>query len=790
MLDRVSEPSDEIDDLFLTPGVDAIDLFGKLMVCQGRTVSPRGYLFAEHVNGPAHAMTIDDIWRRFHAGSLQFVTTGEFRLPDRVRRNLRQIMSTFGAKERANITRRLRYMLAIEKAGQDLPRSKAAWDPIIRAVDDARDVPEKDRQHWFTHYRWWLLWTKAGCDARVLAGFQDRKGAGRRKLEPYQIKALDEVVPQFLHRARPRYATIMHAVNLHIRTHLGGEQAVVEASEKKLKSKMGKDYQKNALVGYKTVRAECLRLGRATRLHYRHGAEAARQAITPVYAGPHVELPLQRVEADFKYLRLFVLDDAKKVPLGTPFLAAAIDTYSGAVAGFDIGFDPPGRASTARCLANVISRKDVSRLLDPDGEPAIKNDWPINGVPTRFVIDNDQAFHSVHFFAAARELRCDAGFLAPGDPSSKGTIESFWRSMQVSYTDQFPGKVLRLTDRPERGHKPDDDAVITLTQLHTFIAKAIVDVHNQGVDFESGEIRIERYRAAAAVHRPRPLRHHDDLVELVGCYAKRVATRKGIRIFGLFYNSDELAMYRDSFDHDPVVEVRYFTDDIRRIRLIDKAKKISFWIPCKFAEYTAGLTLHQHEVISRRAADRGPAGRIYRRDLELAKVDLFALGQKMMIGAKARRKRQRIARYFGVAPSMMAAFGYRVDDAALSREKLGSGSVDRSQDDKTNTDEEAFGSEADIRGEVAPDDYVDLVSDETRPAASRKGRRKGKSKPPKESTPSPDGTTASKPVAGPAASDNVQSAERPDRNARPRKADARPTSSKRPKLEVRFVDRD
>src|SRR5690606_29592947 len=59
----------------------------------------------------------------------------------------------------------------------------------------------------------------------------------------------------------------------------------------------------------------------------RHGSAAARQSSTPVGPGVDVRMPLERVEMDFKFLRLFVLDDETGVPLGTPYLIAGIDCY-------------------------------------------------------------------------------------------------------------------------------------------------------------------------------------------------------------------------------------------------------------------------------------------------------------------------------------------------------------------------------------------------------------------------------------------------------------------------------
>ncbi len=340
------------------------------MLCVGRTANPSGYVFREPKVELQTVLTSVQIKQFHRSGKLAFVSPDEVRLPVGVREALRVPLRAFEAKQRKEIFRRLRYVMQFDKLGADFSRSEACLQPICDAVAKEREEKAPD---WFTVYRWWLVWSKAGRDPRALKRHDDRKGNRDAKLEDFKITAIRDAIDEtWLARRRPSIGTAQAAANATIAKHLGGHEAVQQLIRD----------GKPSLVSYKTVREHCRKMGRQVRLYRRHGRDATRQEISPVGAGPKVCLPFERVEADFKYLRLFVIDDASGLPLGTPYVMAVVDCYSGAIAGFDISFDPPGRTSTARALKHTVGFKDLSGLpKDEDGQPIVRNSWPINGVP-------------------------------------------------------------------------------------------------------------------------------------------------------------------------------------------------------------------------------------------------------------------------------------------------------------------------------------------------------------------------------------------------------------------------
>ncbi len=655
------------DDVYLRRG-DAIELLGKFLVVEGRCRKPMGYVFSEPgVFNVEHPIASKDIKAWHAAGKLTFVSKDEFGLPIGVRENLRRSLRAFTFEEKREIVRRLRYCRALDDLGRDFSRSEVSLQPVCDAVAARRE--DTGPHDWSTVYRWWRTWTRAGRDPRALCSNKARRGNRTRRLEAYQIQAMNDAIEtDYLRLATPKVSTAYKACKANIIKALGGpEKARAAVARMALNDDPAK---RSPFPSIKAFRAECLRRGRVVRKHRREGADAARQDIYPVGAGPDVRFPFERVEADFKYLRLFVVDDKTGLPLGTPYLMAGIDCYSGCVAGFDIGFDPPSYVSAARTLKHIIGFKDTAALgQDEDGEPIVRKPYPVNGVPFRFVLDNDQVFHSRAFIESSRAIGCHIDYIPPSQSWKKGRIERFWRTVQETYLDMFPGKVLRYGEA-DRDYKPEDDAVITLSQLRLFVTKAIVDVHHEGNDDASGQKRIDRWTEAVAVSPPRRVRAHDDLVELVGAYETRKAERRGLRLFGLRYNSPDLAKYRAGFERDPRVEVRYDPQDIGWVTLIDHRKGFALRVPCIRSDYAEGLTLHQHLVIQRRAKDRSPAGRIRMGDLQIAKAELFELGRSMLKVRKGRGRLTKVAQFLGVGREVIDLMSRRREDVRESAAPL------------------------------------------------------------------------------------------------------------------------
>lgn len=698
-------------DVFLRPG-DAIELDGKVYVVQSKSTKPAGYNFADpEVEGVDHKISNRQIKDWFDRGRLTFVMAGEHRLPLGKRKSLRRTMRAFNDIERKEMFRRARYCRAIDDQGRGFPRSEASMQPVCDKLAATRN--DTGAHDWTTVNEWWIDWDRAGRDIRVLCPSIRLRGNRERRVAEYMKVAIDKGVNAWLRAGRPKMST--HYLDV------VSECAVEHGGIAKARAMLEADPTLWLWPSYKTFTIACGKVDRTKRLVNRHGAQAARYEMYPVGEGHDVRLPFQRVEADFKYLRIFVLDDETKFLLGTPYLMAAVDYMTGMVAGIDIGFDPPSYLSAARCLKHVVSyKKELDHMpRGEDGTSVIKNSWPVNGVPRMLVLDNDAAFHSESFEKSAQALGCHIDFVPPGRPWEKGKIERFWGTVQTSFVDMFPGNVLRIGQKPALDYKPDKDAVVTLSQLRLFITKAIVDVHHIGIEPDTYHRRIDLWNEAVALNPPRPVRDKQSMLELVGAYDTRLAERRGIRIFGLRYNSGELALYRSGFQVDPRVEIRYDPQDIGEVWVIDRDKGISFAVPCTRKDYAVGLSLHQHKVIQRRAKEAAGFGRLRMAELLLAKAELMDLGKSMLNGKKARRVSSRVAHFLGIGHELLREMGeHRKDerdsDKALdleedvedpvdeARARLDERQVDRIGDDAPQVEKVAKGPKKALPAPVAP----------------------------------------------------------------------------------------
>ncbi|KKB08799.1 Mu transposase C-terminal domain-containing protein [Devosia chinhatensis] len=638
MGNQPSQREEDDNDVYLRTG-DAIELHGKRLICEGGSRKPVGFIFSDPDAPDAlHKISSADIKAWWQAEKLFFVSRDEFGLPIGIQQSLRRSLRAFNASERREMLRRLRYCKAIDDLGPEFSRSQARLQPVCDSVAAAHS--DTGSHSWSTVYRWWKDWARAGRDIRALNPSSRRKGNRTDRLAEYMKTAIEKGKTRWLQLDRPTKATAYKVAVAHCVKYLGGRDAVEALLEE--------DPEAQLWPTYRTFCTACSNVNRAERLLRRHGKAVTRQEMYPVGTGPEPTFPFERVEADFKYLRLMVVDDKTGLPLGTPYLMAAIDCYSGVIAGFDIGFDPPSYVAAARCLKHVIEMKDLDWVPDDeDGRRVVRNDYPVNGVPFQFFIDNDAAFHARSFEESAKALGCNVDYIPPGEPWKKGKIERFWGTVQTSFLDMFPGKVLRMGDNV-RDYDPEKDAALTLSAMKLIVTKAIVDIHHQDFEPHTDQLRINLWREGVAIRPPRLVRQHSSLIELVGAYEERLAERRGIALFGLRYNSPELALYRSGFDKDPRVVIRYDPQDIGHVWIVDDDRGISFSVPCTRFDYAEGLSKHQHYVIRRHASRNVPGGRrLHFKHLLLAKVELFELGEKLIGSRKNKRANLAVARYLG-----------------------------------------------------------------------------------------------------------------------------------------------
>ena len=85
----------------------------------------------------------------------------------------------------------------------------------------------------------------------------------------------------------------------------------------------------------------------------------------------------------------------------------------------------------------------------------------------------------------------------------------------------------------------------------------------------------------------------------LGYTEERLPSARGIELDNLFYNDDDLALVRRTLDPCKKVIVKRNPSDLSLIHVYDERHDKYLPVPAIDQDYTKGLTLYQHTVISR-----------------------------------------------------------------------------------------------------------------------------------------------------------------------------------------------
>jgi putative transposase len=260
----------------------------------------------------------------------------------------------------------------------------------------------------------------------------------------------------------------------------------------------------------------------------RHAFKRTRQLATRI---------LERVEIDHTPLKVVV--GTKAGPIGQPCLTILIDYYSRLIVGFCLGFEPPSYAVIMEALRNMILPKTYLK----ERYPRVQGEWPCCGLPEKLVCDRGSDLTSKDLEGAAFQLGIELDFNPPRTPHLKGTVESFFDSLNDQLASSLPGRTFRSWEK-RADYKPDEGPFLTYEGLLEVIHIHLVDVYSIAKHPTSSTTRIEMWQDSAAVHPPSLPASAEELLVLLARRAERTLTVRGIELGGMFYASDELMALR------------------------------------------------------------------------------------------------------------------------------------------------------------------------------------------------------------------------------------------------------
>lgn len=522
-------------------------------------------------------------------------------------------------------SKRAKIRLAYVRATIGVPSTQAAIERAIDEVWLSLKAPESKKPGWISVYRWARAYSEAGQAPAVLVAAHTDKGNRTERHSQDVIEICDEAVDTvYMTLERPG---VQHVLD------------IARAQTRKANLLRPKSGQL-LLPTRRLVQRFIDDIPEYDRHVARYGRESARKKFRTVRGHRMTQAPLQRAEMDHTRMDLFAVDDVHGLPLGRPWLTILIDDFSRCVLGFCLSFEPPSRATVARCLRHAFMPKTGLRAEYPD----MKNNWIAFGVVAELVMDGGTEFHSEDLENICFELDIEQHFSPRKTPWFKGKVERFQGTMNRGVTVETPGKTFTgILERDD--YDPKKHAVVTMSALRHLIHRWIVDVYHQKPHSALGcspaqmwanNIRIEDIPLMSD-----PLRFD----AILGGTDTRMLTHKGIEFAGLLYNSSDLADIRRSLGDRLEVAIRIDRSDLGSVIVLHPERGTPYRVPCLRLDYAKGLTEWQHNICKRYARDVNRAGADVDAWLDSLLEISEIVSREMKLGKRKGTTRERMARW-------------------------------------------------------------------------------------------------------------------------------------------------
>lgn len=167
-----------------------------------------------------------------------------------------------------------------------------------------------------------------------------------------------------------------------------------------------------------TLERRIAKLDPVTRVAARDGAEATRPLASAGGTSAPVEGLLQQVQIDHTVVDVMVVDERARLPIGRPYVTAAIDVASRCIVGLVVTLEAPSALSVGLCLAHMVTDKRawLQRL-------GVEASWPMSGKPRELYLDNAAEFHSEALRRGCEQHGIRLAYRPPGRPHFGGIVE-------------------------------------------------------------------------------------------------------------------------------------------------------------------------------------------------------------------------------------------------------------------------------------------------------------------------------------------------------------------------------
>lgn len=528
----------------------------------------------------------DELINELFEGNLKMISDNNSYLRKKAADILSLDFTQLPEKIRNEAKKRYAYIMEIIRQGLD-NRTKETIDPIIDIV--SKEIHDPKPPNWISVYRWFRDFTASGENIRSLISAHCKKGNHNSKISPDidKVNVINKIVDNSINEIYlTQQRKPVQAVYDNVVVRIADENRFREPNDQLTIPHKSTIYRKVAkLDQYKKTKA-------------RYGKKMVELKFKQTKHTDKPSRPLERVEIDHTKLDLMVIDPEIRLPFGRPWLTSEIDINTKSPLGFYVGFDPPSYLSVMQSLIHAITPKTYVKKK----YPSIVNTWDTYGIMETLVPDNANEFISTHFEEACLQLGIVIQYAPPGLAWFKASVERYFGTINKQLLHQQPGTTFsNIFEKAD--YDPKKNAIISIDTLLEIIHKWIIDIYNQQEHRGIKNTPARAWKTAIEKFPPALPTNKRELEVLLGMITERTVSAKGIELFGLFYNCDELLPLRLNQKKEKV-KIKYDPTDLSVIHVFDQFKRVFIPVPALDQNYSKDLSLWQHKVIQNYARQR------------------------------------------------------------------------------------------------------------------------------------------------------------------------------------------
>ncbi|MEH1869562.1 MAG: Mu transposase C-terminal domain-containing protein [Nostoc sp.] len=238
-------------------------------------------------------------------------------------------------------------------------------------------------------------------------------------------------------------------------------------------------------------------------------------------------------QIDHTRLDILLVDEEFKQVIGRAYITLVMDSYSGCIAGFHLGFEPAGSHEVALALRHAILPKHYG------AEYELEETWQVCGIPEYIMTDRAKEFKSEHL----KQISLQLGFIRRlrAFPQAGGLIESIFDKINKEILSFFGGYTGSSVE--ERPPEAERTACLTLDQLEKKLVKYFVDHYNHHDYPKINQKRIVRWKSSFLLEEPELIDERELDICLMKIAIRNVEKHGSVNFLSWVYQGDCLLNY-------------------------------------------------------------------------------------------------------------------------------------------------------------------------------------------------------------------------------------------------------